>query len=79
MRIIKLFLSFFNFVLFIFTNRKRLIHVLYMLSLAVQALTRALKQKGIRVSFEPHEKGAGLIPAKNREENRFPNLLKSWF
>jgi transposase InsO family protein len=56
MQVIKLFLSLFSFMLFIVTNRKRLLHVLYMQMLANQSLSRTLKQNGIRVSFEPHEK-----------------------
>ena len=56
MPLIKLFLSLFKFMLFFVTRRKRLLHVVYLQTLAIRALTRTLGQKGIRVSFEPHEK-----------------------
>jgi hypothetical protein len=56
MQILKLFLSLFGFLLFLFLNRKNLLHALYILFQTVQSLTRVLAEKGIRISFEPHEK-----------------------
>ena len=56
MHFVKLFLALFNFLLFLLTHRKRLLHALFMQSLTIHALTRTLSQKGIRASFQTHEK-----------------------
>jgi len=56
MPVINLFLSLFKFLLHLAVNKNRLIHVLFMQLITIQALTRTLTRKGIRVSFLPHEK-----------------------
>ena len=56
MPIVKLFISLFEFLLFLLTRRKHLLHALFMQSIALHALMRTLSQKGINVSFQPHEK-----------------------
>jgi hypothetical protein len=40
----------------LFFKRKRLLSILFIQSLAIQALIRTITQKGFRVTFQPHEK-----------------------
>jgi transposase InsO family protein len=56
MPIINLFLALFTFMLFCFTHKKRLLHVLFIQSLAIKALSRTLAQHNIRPACHPYEK-----------------------
>jgi len=85
MPFINLFLSLFKFLLHLATNRKRLMYVLLMQSITVQALTRTLKRKGIRVSFMPHEKYiiASVFEDTPKAKKYFPffsprTILTAW-
>jgi len=85
MPFINLFLSLFKFLLHLATNRKRLMHVLLMQSITIQALTHTLKRKGIRVSFQPHEKCiiANIFEDTPKVKKYFPffsprTILNAW-
>ena len=56
MQIIKLFLTLFSFMLFSFTNRKRLMHILFIQFQVIQTLTRTVEQNNLQVRFQSHEK-----------------------
>ena len=76
MPILKLFLSLFDFTLFLITNRKRFKQVLYLQFLLIQVLIRTVTQNKLHVSFQPHEKH--LIAAlfeKTRYARRFFSLV----
>ena len=76
MPIIKLFLSLFSFMLFAFTNRKRLMQVLYMQFLAIQVLTRTIEQRNIRPEFQPHEKHIiAALFEKTKHARKFFSLV----
>ena len=78
MPILKLLLSFFSFILFLFVNGKRLKQVLYIQSLAIQALTRTVAQKGFQVSFLPHEKYLiALLYENTPDAERFFSLVSA--
>ena len=76
MQIIKLFLALFSFLLFMFSNKKRLLHILFIQSLEIQALIRTIDQKGFRVTFQSHEKFIiALLYGKTHNAGRFFSLV----
>ena len=76
MPIIKLFLNLFSFMLFAFTNRKRLMQALYMQHLTIQALTRTIEQRNIRPDFQPHEKHIiAALFEKTKHAQKFFSLI----
>ncbi|MDR0444467.1 MAG: hypothetical protein LBH44_13800, partial [Treponema sp.] len=56
MTIINLFLALFTFMLFCFTNRNRLMQVLFIQDQTIKVLVRTFEQHNLRPAFLPHEK-----------------------
>ena len=76
MPVIKLFLNLFSFMLFIVTNRKRLMRVLFMQYLTIQAFSRTIEQHKIKLNFQPHEKHIiAALFEKTKHARRFFSLV----